>query len=73
MGVEDQNPETAPPSDGTTDGGEEPLEAAVKGIAATVAGKVKQVAGELLEDEELERAGKAQQDEAAVRRSGGQQ
>lgn len=72
MGVEDHNPETAVPSGDSTDGGEESLEAAVKGIAAGIAGKAKQLAGELLDDPDLERAGKAQQEEAEARRSGGQ-
>jgi uncharacterized protein YjbJ (UPF0337 family) len=71
VGVEDHNRETAVPPDGSTDVGEEPLEAAVKGIAAGIAGKAKQVVGELLEDDELERAGKAQQEQAEARRASG--
>ena len=72
MGAEDHNVEPATPSDDSTDGEEEGLEAAVKGIAAGLVGKAKQVAGELLEDQELERAGKVQQEQAEVRRSLGQ-
>ncbi len=72
MGVEDRNPEAAEPPDDTTGGAEDSLEAAVKGIAAGIAGKAKQVAGELLEDEELTRRGEAQQEQAELRRAGGQ-
>lgn len=47
------------------------LEEAVKGIATGFVGKLKQAAGELLEDEDLERQGIAQQQEADERRTGG--
>jgi len=49
--------------------GEEPLEASVKGIAQGVVGKLKEVAGELLEDEELEQKGIAEQRESEIRRA----
>jgi len=49
---------------------EESLEAAVKGIAAGVAGKAKEVAGELLEDPALEEEGIAQQAEGEALRTG---
>ncbi|HYH52029.1 MAG TPA: hypothetical protein VEG38_20985 [Acidimicrobiia bacterium] len=52
-----------------SDGGES-LEAAVKGIAMGLTGKLKEAAGELLEDEQLERDGAEQQREADSRRSG---
>jgi uncharacterized protein YjbJ (UPF0337 family) len=42
----------------------ESLEAAVKGIAMGLAGKLKEAAGELLEDPELEQQGVEQQREA---------
>ena len=51
------------------DGGET-LEAAVKGIAMGLAGKLKEAAGELLEDEKLEQEGIEQQRKAELRRSG---
>ena len=54
---------------GTEPEGEEPLEASVKGIAQGVVGKMKQVAGELLEDEQLERDGLAEQRESEIRRA----
>ena len=54
------------------DGGDgESLEAAVKGIAMGLTGKLKEAAGELLEDEELEQKGVEQQREAEeIRRPG---
>jgi len=48
---------------------EEPLEASVKGIAQGVVGKLKEVAGELLEDEKLEQKGIAEQRESEIRRA----
>jgi len=48
----------------------ESLEAAVKGIATGVAGKAKEVAGELLEDPALEEEGIAQQEESEALRGG---
>jgi uncharacterized protein YjbJ (UPF0337 family) len=48
----------------------ETLEAAVKGIAMGLTGKLKEAAGEILEDEELERAGIEQQQQGERRRSG---
>ena len=49
--------------------GEEPLEASVKGIAQGVVGRLKEVAGELLEDEQLEREGLVEQRKSETRRS----
>ena len=49
---------------------DESLEAAVKGIATGMAGKVKEIAGELLEDPALEEEGIAQQEEGEARRAG---
>lgn len=64
--------ETTPdPSGADGDDRQVGLEAAVKGIAAGIVGRAKEVAGELLEDEDLERRGIAEQEEADVRRSGG--
>lgn len=49
----------------------ESLEAAVKGIAMGLTGKLKEAAGELLEDEQLEQKGVEQQREAEeIRRTG---
>ena len=49
----------------------ESLEAAVKGIAMGLTGKLKEAAGELLEDEQLEQKGVEQQREAEeIRRPG---
>lgn len=49
----------------------ESLEAAVKGIAKGLTGKLKEAAGELLEDPELEQQGVEQQREAEeIRRPG---
>ena len=48
----------------------ESLESAVKGIAMGLTGKLKQAAGELLEDEKLEQEGIKQQEAGEVRRSG---
>lgn len=48
----------------------ESLEVAVKGVAAGIGGKLKEVAGGLLGDEDLEREGVAQQQEAESRRAG---
>jgi uncharacterized protein YjbJ (UPF0337 family) len=49
----------------------ESLEAAVKGIAMGLTGKLKEAAGELLEDPELEQQGVEQQREAdEIRRTG---
>ncbi len=50
---------------------EESLEDAVKGIATGVAGKAKEVAGELLDDPELKDEGLAQQEEGEARRAPG--
>jgi uncharacterized protein YjbJ (UPF0337 family) len=50
--------------------GEEDLESAVKGIATGIAGKAKEVAGELLDDPDLEDEGIAQQEEGEARRAG---
>ena len=53
------------------DGDGESLEAAVKGIAMGLTGKLKEAAGELLEDEQLEQKGVEQQREAEeIRRTG---
>jgi uncharacterized protein YjbJ (UPF0337 family) len=54
------------------DGGDgESLEAAVKGIAMGLTGKLKEAVGELLEDEQLEQKGVEQQREAEeIRRPG---
>ena len=49
---------------------DESLEAAVKGIATGMAGKAKEIAGELLEDPALEEEGIAQQEEGEARRAG---
>ena len=49
----------------------ESLEAAVKGIALGLTGKLKEAAGEMLDDEKLEQQGIEQQEEADRRRSGG--
>ena len=51
-------------------GEEETLEEAVKGIAAGIVGKAKEVAGELLDDPDLEAAGIAEQEEADSLRAG---
>lgn len=51
-------------------GDEETLEEAVKGIATGIAGKAKEVAGEMLDDPELVEAGLAQQQEGEARRAG---
>ena len=45
------------------------LEASVKGVAQGIVGRLKEMAGELLEDQDLERAGLAQQHEGENRRS----
>jgi uncharacterized protein YjbJ (UPF0337 family) len=72
---------TEPPADpgpamsqgqGEAEGEGETLEAAVKGVAAGIAGKLKQVAGQLLDDEQLEQQGLRQQEEAEARRAGGE-
>ena len=47
------------------------LEAAVKGVAQGIAGKFKEMAGELMEDEDLEHEGIAQQREGKIRRATG--
>ena len=52
-------------------GAGESLEAAVKGIALGLTGKLKEAAGELLEDDRLEQEGVEQQREAEIRRNGG--
>jgi uncharacterized protein YjbJ (UPF0337 family) len=52
------------------DGEGESLEDAAKGIATGIVGKFKEVAGELLEDEALEREGLRQQQESEEMRSG---
>jgi uncharacterized protein YjbJ (UPF0337 family) len=52
------------------DDNDESLEDAVKGIASGIAGKMKEVAGELMEDPELEEEGIAQQEQAEELRSG---
>ena len=49
---------------------EESLEEAVKGIATGIAGKAKEVAGELLEDPALEEEGVTQQQEGEAIREG---
>jgi uncharacterized protein YjbJ (UPF0337 family) len=51
-------------------GENETLEDAVKGIAAGIVGKAKEVAGELLEDPALEAEGIAEQEEADALRAG---
>jgi uncharacterized protein YjbJ (UPF0337 family) len=50
-------------------GDEESLEAAVKGIATGIAGKAKEVLGELLDDPDLEAEGIDQQREGEARRA----
>jgi uncharacterized protein YjbJ (UPF0337 family) len=59
----------APRTTGPEGEGEEPLEASVKGIAQGIVGKLKEVAGELLEDEQLEQEGLAEQRESEIRRA----
>jgi uncharacterized protein YjbJ (UPF0337 family) len=54
---------------GNGDGEGESLEAAVKGIAQGLTGKLKEAAGEMLEDESLEQEGIEQQHEAELRRA----
>jgi uncharacterized protein YjbJ (UPF0337 family) len=49
---------------------EETLEDAVKGIAAGIIGKAKEVAGELMEDPALEQEGIAQQEQSEELRGG---
>jgi len=51
-------------------GEEETLEQAVKGIAAGIVGKAKEVAGELLDDPDLEAEGVAKQEESDALRAG---
>jgi uncharacterized protein YjbJ (UPF0337 family) len=53
-----------------TEDHEETLEEAVKGIAAGIAGKAKEIAGELMDDPELEQQGIAQQEKSEELRSG---
>ena len=58
----DETPTTEPE-------GEEPFEASVKGIAQGIVGKMKEVAGELLDDEQLEEKGLAEQRASEIRRA----
>jgi uncharacterized protein YjbJ (UPF0337 family) len=48
---------------------EEDLERAVKGVGQSIAGRLKEVAGELLDDPGLQQAGIAQQREGEIRRA----
>lgn len=48
---------------------DESLESAVKGVAQGIAGKLKEIAGELIEDDNLEEEGITQQIEGRMRRS----
>jgi uncharacterized protein YjbJ (UPF0337 family) len=48
---------------------ESDLEASAKGIAAGIAGKLKEMAGELMEDQELEEEGIVQQLDGEIRRA----
>lgn len=49
---------------------DETLEDAVKGIAKGIVGKAKEIAGELMDDPELEAKGVAEQEESEELRSG---
>ena len=49
---------------------EETLEDAVKGIANGIVGKAKEVAGELMEDPDLEEQGIEQQEQGEAQRAG---
>jgi uncharacterized protein YjbJ (UPF0337 family) len=70
--VEGEHSDTTAAEAGAADGDDETLEEAVKGIATGFVGKLKEVAGELLEDEDLERRGMEQQQDAEALRSGGE-
>ena len=60
--------ETVPPED---EAAEDPgFEAAVKGVAQGIAGRVKEMVGEFIEDPELEEKGIVQQVEGDLRRAG---
>jgi len=63
--------ETAQTSDGSEEGHEDPgFEAAVKGVGQGIAGRLKEMVGELIEDPNLEEEGIVQQLDGKLRRAG---